>query len=192
MAEKSRLPQPTIGSPTSLPSSSLSRKPTPMTDVESKLVTHPTRGQRARCRRKLRAAAPTFLRHAMPYAAHQHHLPRPPPRHATAHSRAPAPYDPDACSPRYSGQLQADNERRTTSRAATIPSNHPLWGRRPREPTNLPPKLPKIATQPKVEPLPRPMEPPRTSLPEATTVRCRCPGIHQTVRPSPARPISLR
>ena len=53
-----------------------------------------------------------------PYALNQHRLPGPPPRHATAHSRAATSHDTAARSPHCSGQPHADHERRTTSGAA--------------------------------------------------------------------------
>ena len=67
---------------------------------------------------KSRSRRPDIYLSVTPSAIHLHHLPGPPPRHATARTRAATPHDLAARSPNCTEQLPADHGRHTTSEAA--------------------------------------------------------------------------
>lgn len=67
---------------------------------------------------KSRSRRPDFHRSVTPCAIHRYHLPGPPPRHTTAHSRAATPHGLAVRSPSCTGQLLVDHGRHTSSEAA--------------------------------------------------------------------------
>jgi hypothetical protein len=117
--------------------------------------------------RSSRGRRPDIHRSDAPSALHRHRLPGPPPRHTTAHLEQQ----------RRTNQLPAAHAAQGNRSQTTNVAPHP--GPPPRHKVRPPPlgridradkpatQVTKIATQAKIETLPRLMEPPRASLSEA-------------------------